>query len=83
VKNIKLDYYIFVEELNEKIIKNITNLKRRKLKLTIIILAAGKGTRMKSHVVKVLHPLAGLPMISYPVQAAQALDSFLILHRAP
>jgi thiamine monophosphate synthase len=39
VKNIKLDYYIFVEELNEKIIKNITNLKRRKFKLTIIILS--------------------------------------------
>lgn len=39
MKNIKLDYYIFVEELNEKIIKNITNLKRRKLKLTIIILS--------------------------------------------
>ena len=42
-------------------------------KLAIIILAAGKGTRMKSNVVKVLHPLAGLPMISYPVQAAQLL----------
>jgi len=41
--------------------------------LAIILLAAGKGTRMKSTVVKVLHPLAGLPMISYPVQAAQVL----------
>jgi bifunctional UDP-N-acetylglucosamine pyrophosphorylase/glucosamine-1-phosphate N-acetyltransferase len=39
--------------------------------LAVIILAAGKGTRMKSNRVKVLHPLAGLPMISYPVQAAQ------------
>jgi len=37
VKNIKLDYYIFVEELNEKIIKNIIDLKRRKLRLTIIV----------------------------------------------
>ena len=46
-------------------------------KLAIIILAAGKGTRMKSNVVKVLHPLAGLPMISYPVQAAQLLDDCL------
>jgi bifunctional UDP-N-acetylglucosamine pyrophosphorylase/glucosamine-1-phosphate N-acetyltransferase len=33
-----------------------------------IILAAGKGTRMKSDLVKVLHPLLGVPMLSYPVE---------------
>jgi len=38
VRNIKLDYYIFVEELNERIIKNIINLKRQKLRINIIIL---------------------------------------------
>jgi len=38
VKNIKLDYYIFVEELNEKIIKNIKNLKKQKLRINIVIL---------------------------------------------
>jgi bifunctional UDP-N-acetylglucosamine pyrophosphorylase/glucosamine-1-phosphate N-acetyltransferase len=37
-----------------------------------VILAAGKGTRMKSGVVKVLHPAAGRPMIQWPVDAARA-----------
>jgi bifunctional UDP-N-acetylglucosamine pyrophosphorylase / glucosamine-1-phosphate N-acetyltransferase len=36
-------------------------------KIVTVILAAGKGTRMKSDVVKVLHPILGLPMLSYPV----------------
>jgi len=38
VKNTKLDYYIFIEELSEKIIKNIIDLKKKKLKIKIIIL---------------------------------------------
>jgi bifunctional UDP-N-acetylglucosamine pyrophosphorylase/glucosamine-1-phosphate N-acetyltransferase len=36
--------------------------------IATIILAAGKGTRMKSELVKVLHPLLGLPMLSYPIE---------------
>ncbi|MFB0508747.1 MAG: bifunctional UDP-N-acetylglucosamine diphosphorylase/glucosamine-1-phosphate N-acetyltransferase GlmU [Thermodesulfobacteriota bacterium] len=36
--------------------------------LATIILAAGKGTRMKSDLVKVLHPLLGVPMLSYPIE---------------
>ncbi|MRR13790.1 bifunctional UDP-N-acetylglucosamine diphosphorylase/glucosamine-1-phosphate N-acetyltransferase GlmU, partial [bacterium] len=39
--------------------------------LAAIILAAGKGTRMKSELVKVMHPLAGAPMVAWPVDAAR------------
>ena len=42
--------------------------------IAIVILAAGKGTRMKSDLPKVMHPLAGWPMVRYVWQAAQALD---------
>lgn len=37
-----------------------------------LILAAGKGTRMKSHLCKVLHMVAGRAMISYVVDAVRA-----------
>lgn len=40
-----------------------------------VILAAGKGTRMKSKLVKVLHPAAGRPMICWPVDAARSAGS--------
>lgn len=40
------------------------------MKSTAVILAAGQGTRMKSNLPKVLHPLAGQPMINYPLEAA-------------
>ncbi len=41
--------------------------------LAAVILAAGQGTRMKSALPKVLHPLAGRPMVHYPVDCARAL----------
>lgn len=40
-----------------------------------VILAAGEGTRMKSAVPKVLHPIAGLPMVAHVVRAAEAAGS--------
>lgn len=38
-----------------------------------IVLAAGKGTRMKSALPKVLHPVSGRPMLFYPVRALKEL----------
>ncbi len=43
--------------------------------LTSIILAAGQGTRMKSKLPKVLHPLLGRPMLQYIVDAADKVGS--------
>ena len=40
----------------------------------IVILAAGKGTRMKSSLPKVLHRVAGLPMIEHVIAAANCLS---------
>ena len=37
-----------------------------------VILAAGEGTRMKSALPKVLHPIAGLPLVAHVVKAAEA-----------
>ncbi|QXE89829.1 bifunctional UDP-N-acetylglucosamine diphosphorylase/glucosamine-1-phosphate N-acetyltransferase GlmU [Geomonas subterranea] len=41
-------------------------------KISAIVLAAGMGTRMKSGLVKVMHPVAGSPMIDWSVAAAFA-----------
>jgi bifunctional UDP-N-acetylglucosamine pyrophosphorylase/glucosamine-1-phosphate N-acetyltransferase len=42
--------------------------------LTILIMAAGKGTRFKSSRPKVLHELAGSPLIAHVVLVAQKLN---------
>jgi bifunctional UDP-N-acetylglucosamine pyrophosphorylase/glucosamine-1-phosphate N-acetyltransferase len=42
--------------------------------LAIVILAAGKGTRMKSDLHKVLHPIAGRPMIEHLLASTAALS---------
>ena len=43
--------------------------------LTIIILAAGQGTRMRSNLPKVLQPLAGRPLLAHVVATAHELDA--------
>jgi len=35
------------------------------VKLAVVILAAGQGTRMRSSLPKALHPMAGRPMVYY------------------
>ena len=42
--------------------------------LAVVVLAAGQGVRMRSKVPKVLHPVAGRPMVSYVLEAALALE---------
>ncbi|GAB3022661.1 bifunctional protein GlmU [Nocardioides flavus (ex Wang et al. 2016)] len=42
--------------------------------LTVIVLAAGGGTRMKSKTMKVLHPIAGRSMIGHVLRAVQAVE---------
>ena len=38
------------------------------MSVAAVVLAAGKGTRMKSAIPKVLHPICGLPMIAHVVK---------------
>ncbi|MBT4763344.1 MAG: bifunctional UDP-N-acetylglucosamine diphosphorylase/glucosamine-1-phosphate N-acetyltransferase GlmU [Bdellovibrionaceae bacterium] len=40
-------------------------------KFSVIILAAGKGTRMKSSLPKILHPVAGKPMITRVIESVK------------
>ena len=44
------------------------------MSLHVIILAAGQGTRMKSALPKVLHSLAGQPMLAYVIDTARQLS---------
>ena len=48
-----------------------TSVDNSKKPLAAIILAAGKGTRMESDLPKVLHPVAGKPMVQWVVDAVR------------
>ncbi len=44
------------------------------MSLTTVILAAGKGTRMKSSIPKVLHKIANKPIVEHIIETVQALE---------
>lgn len=52
------------------------------MSLSVIILAAGQGTRMRSELPKVLQPLAGKPLLAHVVTTAKALgaDDVCVVH---
>ena len=47
---------------------------KRSQPLAIVILAAGKGTRMKSALPKVMHQIAARPMIGWLIELAESLS---------
>ena len=52
----------------------------------VVVLAAGQGTRMKSQLPKVLHKIAGRPMIEHVLRTAEAVDpatiTLIVGHKA-
>lgn len=42
--------------------------------VTVVILAAGQGTRMRSEVPKMLHEAAGVPLLEHVVRAVKPLE---------
>ncbi|WP_127959893.1 bifunctional UDP-N-acetylglucosamine diphosphorylase/glucosamine-1-phosphate N-acetyltransferase GlmU [Serratia microhaemolytica] len=53
----------------------MSNSSRSHHPISVVILAAGKGTRMYSDVPKVLHLLAGKPLVQYVIDAAMELGA--------
>jgi bifunctional UDP-N-acetylglucosamine pyrophosphorylase/glucosamine-1-phosphate N-acetyltransferase len=51
--------------------------------LTVIILGAGEGKRMRSRQPKILHQLCGRPLLGYPLRAARALADRIVLVVGP
>lgn len=52
------------------------------MSISVVILAAGQGTRMKSNTPKVLHTISGKPMLFHTIDAAQQIsnDITVVLH---
>ena len=48
-----------------------------------VVLAAGKGTRMRSAIPKVLHPLGGLPLLGHVMKTARTVADRLVVVVSP
>jgi len=51
--------------------------------VTVVILAAGEGKRMRSRQPKVLHPLCGRPLLGYALRVARALADRIVVVAPP
>ena len=49
------------------------------MSVSVIVLAAGKGTRMKSELPKVLHKVLGKPLISHSIDALSSIDNKFVV----
>ncbi|MEY8203607.1 MAG: bifunctional UDP-N-acetylglucosamine diphosphorylase/glucosamine-1-phosphate N-acetyltransferase GlmU [Bermanella sp.] len=45
------------------------------MKIDVVVLAAGQGSRMKSDLPKVLHPIAGKPMLAHVLDSARSVKA--------
>ncbi len=67
----KITVAMATENYQSEIINAVPNEMRDQKSFAAVILAAGQGTRMESKRAKVLHPVAGKPMIEYAVDMAK------------
>ena len=49
------------------------------MSLAVVIMAAGKGTRMKSDLPKVLHPANGRPVVEYVIEKSLSLEPEIVV----
>ena len=50
---------------------------------TVLIMAAGQGTRMRSETPKVLHRIAGKMLVEWVIDAARAAGAGRVVARGP
>jgi bifunctional UDP-N-acetylglucosamine pyrophosphorylase / glucosamine-1-phosphate N-acetyltransferase len=81
ITNNVISYYWILYNLSLKPIESITHNKQGGIMtdIAVIILAAGMGTRMKSALPKVMHPIAGRPMINAVIATAESLSPTKII----